>query len=89
MPSLGPLFRARALPWWLLYELVTATNAQWRDLGETDRELLKSLVAKSRGWPGNLTPAEREEVRRIVAHIDIKRLALDMVPTLGRRAMRR
>ncbi|MGI8558641.1 MAG: hypothetical protein ACR2ND_10075 [Solirubrobacteraceae bacterium] len=82
MPSLA---RARFLPWWLLYELVTVANAQWKELTESDRERLRRLVLDSHGWPGNLTTSERREVQRIVSKIDLKRIAFDLVPAVGRR----
>ncbi len=73
------------MPWWLLYELVTVANAQWKELTESDRERLRRLVIDSRGWPGNLTATERREVSRIVSRIDLRRMAFEMLPRVSGR----
>ena len=48
----------------------------WDRLTPGERAHLAALVRKSRAWPGNLTPAERRDVRRLAAKLDL--------PTLGR-----
>jgi hypothetical protein len=77
----------RPLPWWLLYELVTVAHAEWQELSAADRDRLTKIVVKSRGIPTNLTARERADVKRILAKVDLKRLARQMVPkAVSRRA---
>ncbi len=84
MPRLMPV------PWMVLYEVVTAAGAEWRELSAADREKLTRLLLKSRGVPTNLTSRERADARRILAKVDVKRMAMQMVPkALGRRLRRR
>jgi hypothetical protein len=80
MPRLRP-----PLPWWVLFELLTAAAGQWRELPAADRDKLARLAVKSKGIPTNLTPRERDEIKRILAKIDVKRLARDMLPKAMRR----
>jgi hypothetical protein len=79
--------RMRALPWMLLYELATVAHAQWQDLPAGDRAKLSRLLTKSRGVPTNLTARERAEVKRILAKVDLKQAARQLVPrAMARRA---
>ncbi|HWH12906.1 MAG TPA: hypothetical protein VG165_17425 [Solirubrobacteraceae bacterium] len=72
--------RSRVLPWVLLYELASVAGAEWRGLSSSEREKLTRLVAKSRGWPANLSRRERAEVKRIVGKLDLHRVAREIVP---------
>jgi hypothetical protein len=88
MPSLRPLLRVRAVPFWLVLELLYAANEQWREVDERDRDKFLALVRKSRGLPGNLTNGERDEVARIARQVDLRRIAGELLPRLGRRMIR-
>jgi hypothetical protein len=72
--------RSRVLPWVLLYELASIAGAEWRGLSSSEREKLSRLLAKSRGWPSNLSRRERAEVKRIVTKVDLHRVAREIVP---------
>jgi hypothetical protein len=89
MPSLRSLTRVRAIPLWVLLEVLVAANEQWREIAPDEREELRRLVAKSRGRPGNLTPRERERVQQIASQLDLRRLARELLPRVGRRVARR
>jgi hypothetical protein len=89
VPSPRSLLRLRLLPWWLLYELANAASNQWRELEDADRERLRYLLGKSRGWPGNLTRRERDEVAQIAAQLDLRRLGRDVMPRVVERRLRR
>jgi hypothetical protein len=72
--------RSRVLPWVLLYELATVAGSEWRGLSASERAKLTRLIAKSRGWPSNLSRRERAEVKRIVTKLDLQRVAREIVP---------
>jgi hypothetical protein len=72
--------RTRILPWVLLYEIASIAGAEWRGLSSAEREKLARLIAKSRGWPSNLSRRERAEVKRIVTKVDLHRVAREIVP---------
>jgi transposase len=60
--------------------LVAARSAlmlrdHYTNLTPHHRRRLRRLVGKSRGRPKNLSKAEREELRRIVSKLDLRRLA--------------
>lgn len=88
MPSLSSLTRVRAVPFWLALELLYAANEQWRDVADQDRQRFTALIRKSRGLPNNLSPDERREVAEIVRQIDLRRLAGELLPRVGRRVIR-
>ncbi|MEA2298438.1 MAG: hypothetical protein QOF77_1374 [Solirubrobacteraceae bacterium] len=81
--------RLRPTPWLLLYEVATVAHGVWRDLPSGDRQKLSRLAMKSRGLPANLTARERAEVKRILAKIDLKTVAREVLPkAVARRRMR-
>jgi len=59
----------------------------WGRLVPADRVLLRRLLAKSKGQPRNLTPKERDEVRRIVSDLDAKGAVWKLAP-VGRKLRR-
>jgi hypothetical protein len=72
--------RSRVLPLVLLYDLASLATAEWRGLSPAERAKLTRLLAKSRGWPSNLSRRERAEVKRIVTKVDLHRVARQIVP---------
>jgi hypothetical protein len=60
---------ARRLSWaqilWLSKEALERGSAVGRELGPNGRARALELVRKSNGRPGNLTPREREELRKL------------------------
>lgn len=51
---------------WAGQQILKHAHRRWKDLPEDDRRELTRLVRKSKGRRENLTPAERDEVGRIV-----------------------
>jgi hypothetical protein len=76
------------VPWALLLQGSIVAHQRWHVLSEKERARLLALVKRSRGRPGNLTAHERDEVRRLVAKLDVTAAGRDLLP-LVRRARRR
>jgi hypothetical protein len=85
MPRIG---RLRALPWAVVLEVAAVASRHWREIDERDRRRMGELVRKSRGRPGNLSPRERAELRRLVGALDLPRLGRELLP-FGRAGRRR
>jgi hypothetical protein len=85
------LTRIRAVPWLLVFEVARGVHSHVMDtLTPRERRRVSEILRKSRGLPGNVTTAEREELRRMAAKLDLKGLARDLVPTMvGGRKRRR
>jgi Mg-chelatase subunit ChlD len=83
------LTRVRAVPWMIVLQAGMAGREHWRNLDPDERTRLKHLIVLSKGRPGNLSPKERTEVRRIAAKLDLAGLARDVAPIGGRRHRRR
>jgi hypothetical protein len=66
-----------------------AAGQHWRHLDAHERTRLKHLVLLSKGRPGNLSPKERAEVKRIAAKLDLPGLARVVAPIAGRGRRRR
>jgi len=83
--------RLKALPWAALLRAVIAAGERWRRLSEKDRARLTRLVRDSRGRLGQLSSKERDEMRKLVAKLDLKGMATDVLTPLraGRRKRRR
>jgi hypothetical protein len=63
----GAVRHAKRLPWLELGALFARELKQaWDRLTPHERHELNRLVRKSHGRPGNLTPAERDHVRKIL-----------------------
>jgi hypothetical protein len=64
---------ARRLSWaqvlWLSQEALKRGSAVGRELGPDGRARVVDLVRKSNGRPGNLTPREREELRKLAMSV--------------------
>jgi hypothetical protein len=76
------------MPWVLLFQAVMLARERWTRLTPGERAHLASIVRKSGGRPGNLTAAERDDVRRLAAKLDVVGALRDLSP-LGRRLRRR
>ena len=88
MPGLS---RIRAVPWLLVFEVARGVHSHVMDtLTPRERRRVTEIVRKSRGRPGNLTNAEREELRRLASKLDVKGLARDLAPRVitGRKRRR-
>jgi hypothetical protein len=81
------LRRLRAIPWAILLEAGLVVRGRWRALPQRERAELVELARRSRGWPGNLSPKERAELRRLIVRIDARGLAGELVAL--RRATRK
>ena len=73
------ILRAKAFPWALLLEAALILRGRWRSLPQRERAQLVVLVRRSHGWPGNLTPKERAELRRLIMRLDTRSLAGELV----------
>jgi hypothetical protein len=74
----------RAVPWAVLLELLVVTRDHWQKLTPGERAHLAALLRKSRARPGNLTPGERRDVRRLAAKLDLPTLGRNLAPVARR-----
>lgn len=81
----------RALPWALMLRGVIIVGQRWTALSAKDRARLTRLLRESRGRRGNLNSKQRDELRKLVAKLDMKGAGREMLPLLGggRRRKRR
>ena len=50
------------------------------------RPCVAQILRRSKGNPANVTPRERQELRRLAGKLDLRRLGQDLAPrVLGRR----
>jgi hypothetical protein len=65
-----PLAAFRRIPWATVITVGTAVAREaprrWERLTKREQQELVRILRKFRGRPGNVTPAERDEARRIV-----------------------
>ena len=81
------LVRVKAFPWAVLFEASLIVRGRWRALPQRERTQLVVLARRSRGWPGNLTPKERAELRRLILRLDTRGIAGELIAL--RRATRK
>jgi hypothetical protein len=86
VPKLNPV---KSAPWFLIAQAAVQAGEHWKRLSASERSKLQKLVKKSRGLPRNLTPKERDELKRLVGKLDLPGLGRDMLPIAGRRRRRR
>lgn len=79
------LTKVRALPWLLLVEAAMAVREHWQRLTPAERARVTALVRKSGGRPGNLTPRERADLKRLARKMDPAGLGRRLAPLGGRR----
>jgi hypothetical protein len=81
--------RLRAIPWLLLFEVARGVHSHVMDtLSPAERRRVTQILRKSHGNPANVTPREREELRRLAAKLDLAGLGRDLAPRViggGRR----
>ena len=68
-----------------------ALGRRARALGQADARRARApaaLLRKSRARPGNLTPAERRDVRRLAAKLDLPTLGRNLAPVARRLRLR-
>jgi hypothetical protein len=84
---LGRLARLRAVPWLLLFEVARGLHSHIMDaLTPAERRRVAQILRRSKGNPANVTPRERQELRRLAGKLDLRRLGQDLAPrVLGRR----
>ena len=82
-----PITRVRATPWLIVLQLAITLRRHWKYLSPGERTRLASLIKKSQGKPGKLTPAERADVRMLVRKLEPIAIARSVVP-IGRKAIR-
>jgi hypothetical protein len=83
------LSRVRTLPWLLLVEGAMAVREHWMRLTPAERTQVGELLRKSRGRPGNLSPRERADLKRLGRKLDPAGLGRRLAPLGGRRGLRR
>jgi hypothetical protein len=70
----------RRFPVVLLAQAAMAARRHWNLLAPKERAELARIVRKSRGRPGNLTPREREQLRKLVIKLDLLTLGRTLAP---------
>jgi len=87
---MGRLARLRAIPWLLLFEVARSVHSHVMDsLSPAERRRVTQILRKSKGNPANVTPREREELRRLAGKLDFKRLGRDIAPRVAAQSKRR
>jgi hypothetical protein len=87
--SRSKLDRLRAVPWLALAQASVAIGRRWRSLSAKERARLARLARESRGRPGNLSPRQRLELRRLVRKLDLRGIARELGPLAWRGRGRR
>ncbi|MGZ4278586.1 MAG: hypothetical protein ACXVFK_16500 [Solirubrobacteraceae bacterium] len=72
------------LDWGVLLELGTLVQRHWGRLTPGERAHVSALLRKSRGRPGNLTKAERGDIRRLLSKLDVAAFGRDVRPIAQR-----
>ena len=89
--SLGAVPRLpalRAIQWAVLLDALVLAREHWERLTPGERAHLAALLRKSRARPGNLTPGERRDVRRLAAKLDLPTLGRNLAPVARRLRLR-
>ena len=88
---MAALRRIRAIPWLLLFEVARGVHSHVMDtLSPAERRRVTQILRSSKGNPANVTPREREELKRLAGKLDLKRLGQDVAPrVIARRKHRR
>jgi hypothetical protein len=74
----------RTIKWAVLFEALVVARDHWEKLTPGERAHLTALLRKSRARPGNLTPAERRDVRRLAGKLDLPSLGRNLAPVARR-----
>jgi hypothetical protein len=75
---MSKLQRLKAFPWAILVEGTLIVGGRWRSLPARERAQIVVLARRSRGWPGNLSPKERAELRKLISRLDAKGLVREL-----------
>jgi hypothetical protein len=79
----------RRIPWAVAIELAMLLRDRWSRLEPHERARLTALARQSRGRRGNLTPADQDELRRLLVRLEPAALGRDLLPLARRLALRR
>jgi hypothetical protein len=74
------LTRLKAVPWTVAMQAGLVASEHWRQLSDHERSRLLGLVRDARGWPGNLTTRERDELKKLVGKLDVPGMGRDLFP---------
>jgi hypothetical protein len=81
MPGLSTL--RRRVPWLMVFELVRLTHGHVMEhTSPDDRRRALAIVRDTKGDPRKVSAADRDELRRIAAELDLKDLARSAGPAL-------
>lgn len=62
---------------------------RWRALSERERSRLLKLLRDARGWPGNLSARERQELGKLVRKLDLPGIGRDLLPLARKRGRKK
>ena len=81
----------RLAPWLIVFEVLRTGRDHWDRLDPADRAQVSDLMRRSHGNPGNLTAADRAELRALGRRLRLGRLGLSVAgaAVVGRRRHRR
>ena len=81
----------RLAPWLIVFEVLRAGRAHWDRLDPADRAQVSDLMHRSHGNPGNLTAADRAQLRALGRRMRLGRLRFSVLTAavVGRRRHRR
>jgi hypothetical protein len=71
--------RVRMLPWAAVLQAAAVVGSRWRKLSSKERERVRGLLRQSGGRPGNLSPRERKELRKLAGKLDLKGMGKDLM----------
>lgn len=73
----------------LAAQAAMAAREHWGLLKPAERTELARILRTSAGRPSNLTAAEKRELRRLVAKLELPRLGRNLAPMASKRRGRR
>jgi hypothetical protein len=74
----------QSIQWAVLLELAELAHDHWGRLTPGERAHLAALLRTSRGNPGRLSAAERRDIRRLAAKLDLFALGRRAAPVARR-----
>ena len=72
--------RKRTLSWAIVVQTLLVVGRRLGSLSSRDRTRLLELLRESRGWPGRLGERDRAELRKLIAKLDVRAMARELVP---------
>ena len=72
-----------------LGQAALATHSQWRQMPAGHRDRLKLLLRRAGGRPSALSPSERQELRGLVAELNLGEVLRESATRASRRGLRR